>query len=174
MTTALKLDNKGTLQLSEADVTRQVCDFMAAEGWRHVRHNVGGAYSSQAVTALLKLLEKFGRWTPLLAKAIHRVRYSFVEFGEPGMPDSQFIRYDDKSRRGPAEFRMGARDSDPKINTDFWRSRSCVMWCEMKAPGKKPAPHQLAWHEAERARGALVKVVDHFETYRDWYRETFS
>ena len=41
-------------------------------------------------------------------------------------------------------------------------------------PGKEAKFHQLVWHEAERARGALVKVVDHYETFRDWYRGVFS
>lgn len=156
MTTAIKIDKKGKLRLSEADVTEQVCDFMVAEGWRHIRHNVGGAYSSQAVTALLKLLDSLERWTPLLGKAIYRVRRSFVEFGEPGMPDSQFLKYRTKTQGG------------------WTRGATYVVWIELKSHGKKPKPHQLSWHEAERARGALVKVVDHFETFRDWYRETFS
>ncbi len=160
MTAALKLDKHGKLRLSEADVTRQVCDFLEAEGWRGVRMNVGGM-SYRAIT------KKTG-WAG--GDVVDR----YVAFGEPGMPDWLFIRYDDKPRRGPAEFRRGARDSDPKINADFWRSRCCVMWIEMKGPGKKPSAHQLAWHEAERTRGALVKVVDHFETFRDWYCGVFS
>ena len=165
MTPVLKLDKTGKLRLSEADVTKQVCDFMAAEGWRHIRHNVGGAYSSQAVTALLKLLDRLERWTPLLGKAVYRVRRSFVEFGEKGMPDWLFWK--------PMYTPDFWNTANPTMD-DYRRAKVYLIWVEVKAPGKKPAPHQLAWHEAERARGALVKLVDHFEPYRDWYRETFS
>lgn len=133
---ALKLDKTGKLRLSEADVTKQVCDFLAVEGWRGVRMNVGGI-----------------SYTPTGFPP------RFVQFGEKGMSDWLFIRYEMIWRiaKKPSHYGMAN-----------------VMWLEMKAPGKKPKPHQLAWHEAERARGALVKVVDHFETFRDWYRGTFS
>lgn len=117
---------KPKLKLTEADVTRQVCDFMGYEGWRGVRNNVGVATN--------------------LATGQQ------VAFNERGMPDWLFIRY----------------WNDPGMV-----SEGDFIWIEMKAPGKKPTAHQKAWHEAERLRGALVKVVDHFETFRDWYRECF-
>lgn len=85
---------------------------------------------------------------------------NYVRFGETGVPDWLFIRY------GAAPTAMD--------NAAQYRVRADVLWIEMKAPNKKPEPHQLAWHEAERARGALVKVVDHFETFRDWYRGVFK
>ena len=136
MTTALKLDKHGKPRLSEADVTRQVCDFMAAEGWRGVRMNVGVATN--------------------LATGKQ------VAFHEKGMPDWQFIRYEYR------ELRRG------DVGADYFLASVKLIWIEFKAPGKKLKPHQLAWHEAERARGALVKVVDHYETFRDWYRGVFS
>ena len=34
-----------------------------------------------------------------------------------------------------------------------------MMWIEHKSPTGRAAPHQKAWHAAERARGALVLVA---------------
>lgn len=62
--------------------------------------------------------------------------------GEPGMPDRLALRY----------------------NPDQ------ILWLELKAPGKKPRPHQLDWHEAERKRGALVLVVDDINQFISWYK----
>lgn len=67
MTTALKLDKEGNLRLSEADVTKQVCDFMAAEGWRGVRMNVG---------AFRKLVS---------SECFHDSTGRWVKFGAPGL-----------------------------------------------------------------------------------------
>ena len=131
MTTAFKIGRDGKLRLSEADVTRQVCDFLQSECWRGVRMNVGVATN--------------------LATGKQ------VAFHERGMPDWLFIRYWQDDRR--------------VLNMEPFAD---LMWCEMKAPGKKPGAHQLAWHEAERARGALVVVVDNYEVFRDWYRGVFS
>ena len=136
MTTTIKTDSAGKIKLSEADVSRQVCDFLAAEGWRGVRMNVG--------------------------TSTNLVSGKHVGFGEVGMPDWLFINYNYVG--GPTDNQV-----DP-----YYRACTGHLWIEMKAPGKKPTPKQLAWHEAERARGALVIVVDHFETFRDWYKETFG
>lgn len=38
----------------------------------------------------------------------------------------------------------------------------CV-WVELKAPGKKPEPHQLREHERMRKMGQRVEVIDSFE-----------
>jgi hypothetical protein len=37
------------------------------------------------------------------------------------------------------------------------------IWVELKAPGKKPEPHQLREHNRMRKRGDLVEVVDSIE-----------
>lgn len=44
-----------------------------------------------------------------------------------------------------------------------------ILWLEIKRKGKKPAPHQLAWHAKERALGAEVWVVDSFDDFRADY-----
>lgn len=36
------------------------------------------------------------------------------------------------------------------------------IWVELKAPGKKPEPHQLREHERMRKMGQRVEVVDSF------------
>jgi hypothetical protein len=36
-------------------------------------------------------------------------------------------------------------------------------WIELKAPGKKPEPHQLREHQRMRAMGQRVEVIDSFE-----------
>lgn len=80
-------------------------------------------------------------------------------FGEKGMCDVLYVRYH------PDALTLGDR-------------QACdVMWIEHKKPGGKVSPHQAAWHQAERARGALVVVatVD-FEPSVDgflaWYRKS--
>jgi hypothetical protein len=37
------------------------------------------------------------------------------------------------------------------------------VWVELKAPGKKPEPHQLREHERMRAMGQRVEVIDSFD-----------
>lgn len=41
-------------------------------------------------------------------------------------------------------------------------------WVELKAPGKKPEPHQLREHERMRAMGQRVLVIDSLELI-DYY-----
>lgn len=42
------------------------------------------------------------------------------------------------------------------------RQARCI-WVELKAPGKKPEPHQVREHDRMRAMGQSVSVVDSFE-----------
>src|SRR6188508_192911 len=56
-------------------------------------------------------------------------------FGEKGMADHLYIRYGDLQPDRPL----------------------CeVMWIEWKSERGRVSPHQIAWREAERARGALT------------------
>jgi len=52
----------------------------------------------------------------------------------------------------------------------FWDPNSCV-WVELKAPGKKPEPHQLRVHERMRAMGQTVLVIDSKEGVDQWLGE---
>ena len=38
-----------------------------------------------------------------------------------------------------------------------------LVWVELKAPGKKPEPHQLREHERMRKMGQRVEVIDSLE-----------
>jgi len=66
MPRATKLDRAGKLKLSEADVARQVTDFLEFRGWRGLKTGYGEIHRDGAV--------------------VERV-------GEEGMPDRQFLRY---------------------------------------------------------------------------------
>jgi hypothetical protein len=79
-------------------------------------------------------------------------------FGEIGMCDALFIRYAESGMM--IDITKGCSRKAPVAE---------VLWCEFKAPGKKPRPEQIAWHEAERARGGFVLVVDDFDTFRRNY-----
>ena len=75
--------------------------------------------------------------------------------GERGMPDRLFLRYH-HANNGCAKY-------------EWVRACGEILWIEFKAPGKLPRPEQAAWHDAERARGALVLVVDDFDKFKKWY-----
>lgn len=79
-------------------------------------------------------------------------------FGEVGMPDYLYVRY----------FLNGARLSGEVNNVKAF-SLVNLLWIEFKKPGAEPKPHQLEWHAAERARGALVFVVDSIDDFIRWY-----
>lgn len=66
MPKALQLDKAGRLKLSEADVVRQVCDFLEAHGWRLFRTGYG---------------------------EIHRAGEARATVGEEFMPDRLCVRY---------------------------------------------------------------------------------
>lgn len=87
-------------------------------------------------------------WRPV-RMTVGRFR-SRVFVGERGMCDWLFLRY--------------ARYSSAVHQDHFF-------WLELKRPGEKPSPHQLAWIEAERVKGALVCVADSLEAFQNWYKE---
>jgi hypothetical protein len=83
-------------------------------------------------------------------------------FGEIGMPDYLFVRYKPTFRAsGMRDIRLSMDDTVAQ-----------VLWIEFKRPGQKPRPRQMVWHDAERARGALVLVVDDFDSFRQWYSQS--
>ena len=92
------------------------------------------------------------RWRALKTDPVSRKEWG-KGFGEPGMADDQFIRYDrEMPCRGQAE----------------------VLWVEFKTRHGKVAKRQLAWHQAERARGALTAIagIDFEATivgFQAWY-----
>ena len=82
-------------------------------------------------------------------------------FGELGMADHLYLRY------GLPITGRNFCGHPPEI-----QSAAQVLWIEFKAPGKSAEPHQLDWHEAERARGALVLVIDDINFFIAWYKRS--
>lgn len=115
---------------SEADVQKAVTDLLELDGWRSLR--------TDPVTDASR------------GKA----------FGEFGMPDYLYIRYDLRAYEP-----TGPRDVYAVIEPPA----AAVLWIEFKAKGETPKVHQRVWHEAEQARGAMVLVVDDIDDFIRWY-----
>jgi hypothetical protein len=117
---------------------------------------------AQIEAEVTKLLEEDG-WRALRTDPVSD-RGRGKGFGEVGMADHQYVRY-------------GLITPHPVRAECFWgNARACaeVLWVEFKAPGGKPKKHQLAWHNRERARGALTLIagVDFpasVEGWKQWY-----
>lgn len=117
-------------KLSEADVQQAVVQFLELDGWRSIRTD------------------------PVSDRARGK------GFGEVGMPDYLFVRYE------ASHFCQTDLPPACLIARGAWAR---VLWIEFKRAGQKPKPHQQAWIDAERTRGALVMVVDDVDAFRHWY-----
>jgi hypothetical protein len=52
----------------------------------------------------------------------------------------------------------------PREDGIYWRGlNATTIWVELKAPGKKPEPHQAREHERMRKMGQYVVVIDSIE-----------
>lgn len=67
-------------------------------------------------------------------------------FGEKGMADHLYVRYDCSIRP----------DYD---YPDLERSGGSILWIEFKSAKGKPSKHQIDWNTKERARGALAWIA---------------
>lgn len=116
---------------------------------------VPGLLESQIQQTVTEFLQ-FDGWRAFRTElTVQRERGRVV--GERGQPDYLYIRY------------LHANSGFHK--TQFaGMSRAEVMYLEFKRPGEKPRPDQIAWHEAERKRGALVMVVDDIDQFVEWYK----
>ncbi len=65
-------------------------------------------------------------------------------FGEPGMADHLYIRYE---------------PVNPGEEMDSFSAITETLWIEFKSAKGKPAKHQTEWHTKERARGALTWIA---------------
>lgn len=88
-------------------------------------------------------------------------------FGELGMADRLYIRYK-LSQSGP---HFTATEDALFLP---WAE---ILWVEWKTKTGRAEDHQVAWHTAERARGALVLLagVDfpaHFEGFTQFYAQS--
>jgi hypothetical protein len=74
---------------------------------------------------------------------------------EKGIPDRLYMRYKPNpyERHHDREVPGGFGGWDPVVPC-----QAEALWIEWKRKGGKAALHQKAWHQAERARGALVWV----------------
>lgn len=111
---------------------------------------------SEIQAACIKIMEADG-WRHLRTDPVSD-RKRGKGFGELGMADSMFIRY---------ETAPGTRH----------RGSAEVLWCEWKRGLEHATPHQVAWHQAERARGALTWIANEdfpatVEGFRDHYRKS--
>lgn len=141
------------MKISEAHIQQTVTQFMELDGWRHFRTDpVSDRATVAAIRTAVRRLLIPKTYADLIFAAIDRCIRG-KGFGEPGMPDDLFIRYGTTNEDWPR----------------WAKSPAELMWIEFKAPGKLPEAHQLAWHDVERARGGLVKVVDDIDGYIAWY-----
>ena len=83
-------------------------------------------------------------WRSLKTSPVSR-RARGVGFGELGMADYLYIRY-----LAAAQIRFCG------LHAVLKAPDAEVLWVEWKRADGEAAPHQLAWIEAERAKGALV------------------
>ena len=109
-------------------------------------------------------------WRPLRTDPVRNREWG-KGFGEPGMPDYLYMRYDTL----PSQTRGLPLDVIERVT-----SGAQVLWIEWKRvrndrrAANKAEQHQKQWHAAERARGALVLVAgEDFECtpegFKSWY-----
>lgn len=92
-----------------------------------------------------KLLEEYG-WRALRTDPVSD-RGRGKGFGEVGMADHLYIRYDPE------------KQIPPSLRKPVDNSYAAVLWIEFKSAKGKPKKHQIAWHQKERARGALTLIA---------------
>ena len=76
--------------------------------------------------------------------------------GRRGAPD-RLVMLPEQRKRVRHDGPWGTRYYDRLV------SSARTVWVELKAPGKKPEPHQLREHNRMRAMGQRVEVIDSIE-----------
>ena len=125
--------------------------------------SVSEAQIQQACTQMLEL----DGWRSLRTSPVSN-RARGVGFGEPGMADCLYIRYEPETQIPPQH----------RKPCDY--SYAQIMWIEWKRLTKSGKPtkaawHQNAWHALERKRGALTLIAGQdfeasIEEFREWYK----
>jgi hypothetical protein len=123
---------KPTNLVTEEHVQKAVTDFLELDGWRAVRTDP---------------VSDRGRGKG---------------FGELGMPDYLYIRYDNMQATRTFAV-LDAKDRN------LLATGAQVMWIEFKRPGAKLEPHQMTWHRKEHERGAVVLQVNDIDGFCAWY-----
>lgn len=113
---------------SEAQIQKQIDDFLELDGWRIIRTD------------------------------LPHLRGLGVQ--EKGIPDRLYVRY------LPTLIAI--------LDCVRYRAVSEVLWIEHKKPRGRLSDRQKAWHDAERARGALVIVAGQdfhpsLDSFCQWY-----
>jgi hypothetical protein len=146
--------------LTEAHVQQTVTQFLELDGWRAFKMEAFSDHSlAKRIMAKLNKIAALHSFMGVIAGVVTSCCRA-AGVGEPGMPDYLYIRYAWIGCNKSGQF-------------EGWhREDAQVLWIEFKKPGEKPRPDQLAWHEAERARGALVLVVNDIDAFRVWYRDS--
>ena len=111
-----------------------------------MKRNPGEPSEADIERTCTQLLELDG-WRALRTDPVSRCEWG-KGFGEPGMPDHLYLRY----LSGSPVTHAGPRGEAAAPGDQ-------VLWVEFKQRGGKVLPRQKAWHEAERARGAVVWVA---------------
>ena len=119
--------NRTALKISEADLEKAGTDLLAWDGWRSLK-----------------------------CDPVSRREWG-KGFGERGMADRLYLRYD---RMNYCLNPVGE-----------------ILWIEWKRPKGKAKPHQRTWIESERARGALVLLAGEdfeatYDAFLEWYRKS--
>ena len=89
-------------------------------------------------------------WRPIKMEPISRREWG-KGTGEKGMADYLYIRYPEPQEWGESWPHL-------KMLTPI-RVKAMVMWIEWKRLRGKAKLHQKAWHDQERARGALTLIA---------------
>lgn len=146
--------------LTEAHIQQTVTEFLQLDGWRAFKMEAFSDHSlAKRIMAKLNKIAALHSFMGVIAGVVTSCCRA-AGVGELGMADYLYIRYDIPELHGT-------------YSTAKLLATSQVLWIEFKKPGEEPTPQQLAWHVAERARGALVIVVGHettwWEDFKAWY-----
>lgn len=132
--------------LPENIVESQVLGFLRVRSWRCIRQH-SGVFLGAGV--LIGILEK----SKSVAQVRERINDCMTRFGEKGRCDWMCVR--------TSSGRVPAFPHD-------------VFELEVKGPGNKPSPHQLAYIRKLNATGTPALWVDSLEMLTKWYRENFG
>lgn len=146
--------------LTERHVQETITTFLQLDGWRAFKMEAVSESGFVARVMARVRADKILAQCAVLLESVMRRCMRAAGVGEVAMADYLYIRYIETKW-------------DREKWTDFNRTMCEHLWIEFKRPGEKPRPDQTAWHELERKRGALVKVVGEEETwwedFKTWY-----
>ena len=145
---------------TEAHVQQSVREFLELDGWRPIRTHPLPPIVQRLDAIMAKAPPGFrGAWRCIRGYVLKHA--DAESFGELGMPDYLFIRYYDTVVRAE----VIAREPGAVVAAE-------VLWIEFKRKRGLPKAHQVRWHDAEIARGALVMVVDDIDEFTCWYKSS--